>query len=93
MTGEIVVGLTCGAASAAVSEAILRLGEPMLRRSLFKALAAGTALRTLWVLALTAWVLSSGSADARAFVPALMAGYFAAQVFEGFRYTRYFEQC
>lgn len=91
--GDIVLGLACGMASAAVSEAILRLGAPKLKRSLFKALAIGTGLRTLWILALTAWVLGTGSADARVFVPALMAGYFAAQIFEGVRYTRYFEQC
>ena len=93
MTGEIVGGLTCGMASAVVSEAVLRLGAPTLKRSLFKALAIGTGLRTLWILALTAWVLGSAAADPRVFVPALMAGYFAAQVFEGVRYTRYFEQC
>ena len=93
MTWEIVVGLTCGLASAAVSESVLRLGAPTLKRSLFKALAVGTGLRTLWILALTGWVLGSSAADPRWFVPALMAGYFAAQVFEGVRYTRYFEQC
>lgn len=93
MTGEIAIGLTCGLASAAVSEAVLRLGEPLLRRSLFKALALGAGLRTVWVLAWTAWALGGAAVDARGFVPALLLGYLAAQTAEGFRYRRFFERC
>lgn len=93
MSLEFVAGLICGLASAAVSEAVLRLDPPILERNLFKVLAAGAGLRTLWVLALTAWALLGGAADPRLFVPALLLGYLAAQVFEGFRYTRYFERC
>ena len=93
MTLEIVSGLTCGLGSAAVSEAILRLGPPVLEQSLFRALAAGAALRTLWILALLAWALGTGAVEPRLFVPALLLGYLAAQVFEGVRYTRYFEKC
>ena len=93
MISEILAGLLCGLATTAVSEAVLRLGTPVLQRSLFKALATGAMLRALWVLALTVWALSSGAADARLFVPALMMGYLAAQVYEGVRYGRYFERC
>ena len=90
---EIVAGLTCGLGSAAVSEAILRNGAPILEHSLFRALAVGAALRTLWILALVAWALGTGAADPRMFVPALLLGYLVAQVLEGVRYTRYFEKC
>lgn len=93
MTWEIVAGLTCGLGSAVVSEGVLRIGASVLSRSLFKALAVGAALRTLWILALPAWVLGSSAVEPRLFVPALMLGYLAAQVIEGVRYTRYFERC
>ncbi len=93
MTWEIVAGLACGLASAAVSEGILRIGAPVLEQSLFRALAAGAALRTIWILALLAWALGSGAVQPRFFVPALLLGYLAAQAFEGVRYTRYFEKC
>lgn len=93
MSAEIPLGLACGLSTALVSEAVLRLGAPTLKRSLFSALAIGAALRTLWVLALVAWSLTSAAIDARAFVLALLAGYMVSQVFEGVRYTRYFERC
>lgn len=86
-------GLICGLGSAVVSEGILRIGAPVLQQSLFRALAAGAALRTLWILALLAWALSSRAVEPQLFVPALLLGYLAAQVFEGVRYTRYFEKC
>ena len=93
MTFQITAGLACGLASAAISEAILRAGPPALLRSFFRTMAAGAALRALWVLALTGWALVTNAADPRYFLPALMLGYLAAQVFEGVRYERYFEQC
>ncbi len=93
MIWEIAAGVACGLATAAVSEAVLRLVPAVVERSLFRALAAGAALRAMWVLALIAWALTAGSGDPRLFVPALLLGYLAAQVFEGVRYTRYFERC
>lgn len=93
MIRQIAAGLGCGLATAAISEVILRLGTRVLERSLFHALATGAALRTLWVLALLAWALTGGISDPRAFVPSLLLGYLAAQVFEGVRYTRYFAKC
>ncbi len=93
MNAEIPLGLACGLVTALVSEAVLRLGAPTLKRRLFSALAIGAGLRALWVLALVAWSLSSDAIDARAYVLALLAGYLASQVFEGVRYTRYFERC
>ena len=90
---EIVGGFTCGLGSAVVSESILRTGPPILEHSLFRALAVGAALRTLWILALVAWALGTGAVDPRMFVPALLLGYLVAQVLEGIRYTRYFEKC
>ena len=93
MTWEFFAGLVCGLASAAVSEAVLRLGPTVLLHSFFRTMLAGAALRTLWILALTGWVLGSGAADPRLFVPALMLGYLAAQIVEGVRYERYFRQC
>ena len=93
MTWELVAGLTCGLGSAAVSEGLLRLGAPVLEHSLYRALATGAALRTVWILGLLTWALISGAVQPRTFVPALLLGYLAAQVFEGVRYTRYFEKC
>lgn len=93
MSAEIPLGLACGLASAVASEAVLRLGADTLKRSLFAALAIGAGLRAAWVLALLAWSLTSPGVDVRGFIPALLAGYLAAQVFEGVRYTRYFERC
>lgn len=93
MIGEAALGLACGLATAAVSEAVLRSGLLSLRDSPFPALAAGAALRTLWILALMAWALTGGTPHPQAFVPALLLSYLAAQVFEGVRYTRYFAQC
>ena len=93
MIEQIGIGLICGLATATISEAVLRLGAPVLHSNLFHALAAGAAVRTFWVLALLAWAIRGGMPEPRAFVPALLLGYLAAQVFEGVRYTRYFERC
>ena len=93
MSPSMSIGLACGLASALISEAVLRLGAPLLKRHLFRALAAGIALRSLWVLACAGWALSSGEPGAASFVVVLLLGYLAAQVFEGIRYQRYFEQC
>ena len=92
MIWQVTSGLACGLATAAVSEAVLRLMPDVAERSLFRTLAAGAALRALWVLALVSWALTAGSGDPRLFVPALLLGYLGAQVFEGVRYTRYFER-
>ena len=93
MIWQIAVGLACGLATAIVSEAVLRVVPAIVERSLFRALAAGAALRALWVLALISWILTAGFGDPRLLLPALLVGYLAAQVFEGVRYTRYFERC
>ena len=93
MTWAVVAGLACGLATVLISEAILRFGGPALQHSLFRVLATGIALRTLWVLAVVAWSLSAGVPDPRAFVPGLLVGYLTGQVFEGIRYGRYFERC
>ena len=93
MTWTIAAGSACGLATLVISEATLRIGCSSLQRGLFRALAVGAALRTVWVLAVLAWALSNGISDPRAFVLALLTGYLAAQVFEGVRYGRYFERC
>ncbi len=93
MIGDLATGLACGLATAGVSEAVLRLMPDVMEQGLFRALAVGAALRALWVLAIVAWALIAGASDVRLFVPALLLGYLAAQVFEGIRYTRYFERC
>ena len=90
---DVAAGLACGLATAVVSEAVLRVVPNVVERDLFRVLLVGGMLRALWVLALVAWILTGGSGDPRLIVPALMLGYLAAQVFEGVRYTRYFERC
>ena len=93
MIVEIAGGLACGLATAAFSEAVLHTVPAVVERSLFRALLVGAALRALWVLAVLSWALTAGPGDPRLVVPALLLGYLAAQVFEGVRYTRYFERC
>ena len=93
MTWAVVAGLVCGLATVLISEAVLRIGGPVLQHSLFRVLGTGIALRTLWVLAWVAWSLSVGGLEPRGFVPGLLAGYLAAQVFEGIRYGRHFKRC
>ena len=93
MIWSMAAGLVCGLATVAISDGVLRIGGPVPQRSLFRLLVTGVALRTLWTLALLAWALSGGVTDPRGFVPALLAGYLAGQVFEGVRYARYFERC
>ena len=93
MIWEIAGGLACGLATAAVSEAVLRAVPTVVEGGLFRTLLVGAALRALWVLALLFWILTTGLGDPRLVVPALLLGYLAAQVFEGVRYTRYFERC
>ena len=89
----IPAGLACGLASALISEFVLRLGTGDLQRNWLHALAVGMGLRTLWVLALAGWALSGGVSNGPAFVMPLLLGYLVAQVAEGVRYERYFEQC
>ncbi len=93
MIWHAAAGLACGLATAVLSEAVLRIVPASVENGLFRVLAVGAALRGLWVLALTGWALTVGSADPRLFVPALLLGYVAAQVFEGLRYTRCVERC
>ncbi len=93
MIREIGTGLACGLATAGVSEAVLRIVPDIVEHSLFRALAVGAVLRAIWVLALMAWALTAASVDVRFFIPTLLLGYLASQVFEGIRYTRYFERC
>ncbi len=88
MTVELAIGAACGLATIVVSEALLRLPGEAWRTDLFRALAIGAALRTLWVLAVLAMALTHGIEHPGAFVPALMLGYLAGQVLEGIRYTR-----
>ena len=90
---QAMVGLACGLATVAVSEAVLRMIPEVTEQRLFRALATGAALRALWVLSLIAWALTASSGEPRIFVPFLLLGYLAAQVYEGVRYTRHFERC
>jgi len=93
MIGQAAVALACGLATVGVSEAVLRLLPGLPGSRVLGALFVGTALRTLWVLALLAWALSAGLVDPLVFLPFLMLGYLVAQVWGGVRYTRYFDRC
>ncbi len=93
MTSAILWGTAAGFFGAlAVSEIILRQAGPLLRHAPWKALTAGAAARTAWVLLALALVLSRGWAEPRSFTISLFLGYLAAQVIEGVRYRRFFER-
>ena len=88
MTGAILAGLLAGLATIGISELVLKFGGPRPAESVWTLTVAGVALRTLWVLSVLTAVLMQGGPHRTVFVPALLAGYLAAQVWEGFRYQR-----
>ncbi len=91
MMNTILTGLIIGLATAVVSESVLHFGKPLIGKEFFKVFLIGAALRAVWVLFALFWCLTQTQADARLFVPALLCGYLAAQVFEGCRYKRALE--
>lgn len=88
MTAAIFGGLLAGLATIGISELLLKIWGSRPIEAVWKLTLAGIALRTAWVLGVLTLVLIRGGEHRAAFVPALLAGYLAAQVWEGFRYRR-----
>lgn len=88
MTAAIFGGLLAGLATIGISELLLKIWGSRPVDAVWKLTLAGVALRTAWVLGLTAFVLVRGGEHRAVFVAALLAGYLVAQVWEGFRYRR-----
>jgi hypothetical protein len=88
MTAAIVGGLLAGLATIGISELLLKIWGSRPVEAVWKLTLAGIALRAIWVLGVLTLVLLRGGGHRIAFIPALLAGYLAAQVWEGFRYRR-----
>jgi hypothetical protein len=88
MTGAIVAGLVAGVATIGISELVLKVWASRPVEAVWKLTLVGVALRTAWVLSVLITFLAVGGENREAFVPALLAGYLGAQVWEGFRYQR-----
>jgi hypothetical protein len=88
MTAAILGGLLAGLATVGISELLLIIWSARPAEAVWKLTVAGIALRTAWVLGVLTLVLVRGGEHRVEFVPALLAGYLAAQVWEGFRYRR-----
>ncbi len=88
MTAAIFGGLLAGLATIGISELLLKIWGARAVEAVWKLTLAGIAFRTVWVLGVMTLVLINGGEHRGAFVPALLAGYLAAQVWEGFRYRR-----
>jgi len=88
MTAAILGGLLAGLATIGISELLLKIWGSRPVEAVWKLTLAGMALRAAWVLGMLTLVLVRGAEHRVAFVPALLAGYLAAQVWEGFRYRR-----
>jgi hypothetical protein len=88
MTAAIFGGLLAGLATIGISELLLKIWGSRPVETVWKLTLAGVGLRTVWVLGVLTVVLINGGEQRGVFVPALLAGYLAAQVWEGFRYQR-----
>ena len=83
-------GLLAGLATIAISEILLRFwGTSARLESYWKLWLAGLGLRAAWILGLLALILVTRWLEPKPFTLALLGGYLAAQVLEGFRYQRF----
>jgi hypothetical protein len=88
MTAAFVAGLVAGIATIGISELVLRVWGSRPVEAVWKLSLTGIALRTAWVLTVLVTFLTRGGENPEAFVPALLAGYLGAQIWEGLRYQR-----
>jgi hypothetical protein len=88
MTAAILGGLLAGLATIGISELLLKVWGANPVAAVWKLTLLGVALRTAWVLGVLTVVLVRGGEHRTGFISALLAGYLAAQVWEGFRYRR-----
>jgi hypothetical protein len=88
MTAAIIGGLLAGLATIGISELVLSLWGSRPAGAVWRLTLVGIALRTAWVLSVLITFLARGGEPRGGFVPALLAGYLIAQVWEGFRYQR-----
>jgi hypothetical protein len=88
MTAAILGGLLAGLTTIGISELLLKVWGSNPVAAVWKLTLLGIALRTAWVLGVLTVVLLRGGEHRAVFIPALLAGYLAAQVWEGFRFQR-----
>ena len=88
MTAAILGGLLAGLATIGISELLLKMWGSRPEEAIWKLTLTGIALRTAWVLGVLTVALIGGGEHRGAFISALLAGYLAAKVWEGFRYRR-----
>ena len=88
MTAAILGGLLAGLTTIGISELLLKFWGSNPVAAVWKLTLLGIALRTAWVLGVLTAVLLRGGEYRVVFIPALLAGYLAAQVWEGFRFQR-----
>jgi hypothetical protein len=88
MTAAILGGLLAGLTTIGISELLLKVWGTNPVAAVWKLTLLGIALRTSWVLGVLTVVLLRGGEHRAVFISALLAGYLAAQVWEGFRYRR-----
>lgn len=87
MTAAVLAGLLAGLATIGISELLLKFWDAN-PDAIWKLTLLGIALRAVWILGVLTVVLLRGGEHRMEFISALLAGYLAAQVWEGFRYQR-----
>ena len=91
MTAAVVWGVVAGAVTFGISELLLKLWEKRPAWDFWKVSLAGVIARSAYVLGILTLVVLSGWLEPAPFTMALAAVYFAAQVFEAFRYRKQIE--
>lgn len=91
MTAAVIWGATAGAVTFGISELLLKLWKKYPALDFWKVSLLGVIARSTYVLGILTFVVLSGWVEPAPFTMALLAVYFAAQVFEGIRYRKQIE--
>lgn len=91
MTAAVIWGLVAGAVTFGISELLLKLWKKRPSLDFWKVSLLGVIARGAYVLGILTFVVLSGWLEPAPFTMALLAVYFAAQVFEAFRYRKQIE--
>lgn len=91
MTAAVIWGLVAGAVTFGISELLLKLWKKRPSLDFWKVSLLGVIARGAYILGMLTFVVLSGWLEPAPFTMALLAVYFAAQVFEAFRYRKQIE--
>ena len=91
MTVAVIWGVVAGAVTFGISELLLKLWKKRPALDFWKISLLGVIARGAYVLGMLTFVVLSGWVEPAPFTMALVAVYFAAQVFEAFRYRKQIE--